>query len=209
MLPSWPPGLFASRAGSRADSVPPVKRPFWIHQMAEYVLGLLLVAQGLQSPAPLVPSIAGGLVVMNAAIVRGAPLSAFRLVSRTLHRVLDVVVLAVIVVLIVQPWIEVIPADRLIMTGIVVVMGFIWLNSNFTEKVPRAQRKAALAAAAGPPMSATATGTPLPPPTGEPVDTGSVAASGIDTSGIGSDIGRKAGRLVGNGINAAKRYGKR
>lgn len=174
--------------------------------MAEYVLGLLLVAQGLQSPAPLAPSLAGGLVVMNAAIVRGAPLSAFRLVSRTLHRVLDVVVLAVIVLLIVQPWIEVIAADRLIMTGIVVVMGFVWLNSNFAEKVPRAERKAAKAAAAGTPTSATATatGTPLPPPTGEPVDTGST-----DTGSVGGDIGRKAGRLVGNGINAAKRYGKR
>lgn len=180
--------------------------------MAEYVLGLLLVAQGLQSPAPLAPSLAGGLVVMNAAIVRGAPLSAFRLVSRTLHRVLDVVVLAVIVLLIVQPWIEVIPADRLIMAGIVVVMGFVWLNSNFAEKVPRAQRKAAATTAttatpttpatptsATAPTTATGTGTPLPPPTGEPVDTGSV----------GGDIGRKAGRLVGNGINAAKRYGKR
>jgi hypothetical protein len=208
VLPSWPPGLFASRAGSRADSVPPVKRPFWIHQIAEYVLGLLLVAQGLQSPAPLVPSIAGGLIVMNAAIVRGAPLSAFRLVSRTQHRVLDVVVLAVIVVLIVQPWIEVIPADRLIMTGIVVVMGFVWMNSNFIEKVPRAQRKAAKAA--GAPTSATApttaagAGTPLPPPTGDPVDIG-----GVDNGSVGGDIGRKAGRLVGNGINAAKRYGKR
>ncbi|MEY4231349.1 MAG: hypothetical protein RLZZ362_2198 [Actinomycetota bacterium] len=177
--------------------------------MAEYVLGLLLVAQGLQSPAPLGPSLAGGLVVMNAAIVRGAPLSAFRLVSRTLHRVLDVVVIAVIVLLIVQPWIEVIPADRLIMAGIVVVMGFVWLNSNFAEKVPRAQRKTAATAAtpqtagtptsASAPTTATGTGTPLPPPTGEPVDTGSV----------GGDIGRKAGRLVGNGINAAKRYGKR
>lgn len=177
--------------------------------MAEYALGLLLVAQGLQSPAPLAPSLAGGLVVMNAAIVRGAPLSAFRLVSRTLHRVLDVVVLAVIVLLIVQPWVEVIAADRLIMTGIVVVMGFVWLNSNFAEKVPRAQRKAAKAAAGTPtsataPATATATGTPLPPPTGEPVDTGSV-----ETGSVGGDIGRKAGRLVGNGINAAKRYGKR
>ena len=185
--------------------------------MAEYVLGLLLVAQGLQSPAPLAPSLAGGLVVMNAAIVRGAPLSAFRLVSRTLHRVLDLVVLAVIVLLIVQPWIEVIPADRLIMTGIVVVMGFVWLNSNFAEKVPRAQRKAATAtatataAAATPtsaPTTATGTGTPLPPPTGEPV--GSVGGgTGTGNGSVGGDIGRKAGRLVGNGINAAKRYGKR
>ncbi|MEX0847702.1 MAG: hypothetical protein WD023_07975 [Ilumatobacteraceae bacterium] len=158
-----------------------MKRPFWIHQVAEYIVGLLLVAQGLQSPAPLAPSVAGGLVVINAAIVRGAPLSAFRLVSRSVHRVLDIVVLGIIVVLIVQPWIEVIPADRLIMGGIVVVLGFVWLNSNFAEKPPKAPRAAVVAS-------------------------GTAAPNDV---GVGAGVGRKAGRLVGNGINAAKRYGKR
>jgi hypothetical protein len=161
--------------------VPLVKRPFWIHQFAEYILGLILVAQGLQSPAPLGPSLAGGLVVLNAAIVRGAPLSAFRLVSRTVHRVLDLVVLAFIVVLIVQPWMEVIAGDRLIMAGIVVMMSFVWLNSNFTEK--RSKQPAQ-------PTQPARTAQPAQP-------------------AGGGDIGRKAGRLVGNGINAAKRYGKR
>lgn len=181
-----------------------MKRPFWIHQVAEYVLGLVLVAQGLQSPAPLVPSLAGGLVVVNAAIVRGAPLSAFRLVSRTMHRVLDVVVLAIIVVLIVQPWIEVIAADRLIMAGIAVVMGFVWLNSNFAEKRPKQPKQPKQPQQPQQAQQAEQNQdqprAPLPPPTGQAVDPG---------PGVGADLGRKAGRLVGNGINAAKRYGKR
>ena len=96
-----------------------------------------------------------------------------------------------------QPWIEVIAADRLIMGGIVVVMGFVWLNSNFAEKKakqpkPQPQQQ--------PRPAQQQAGAPLPPPTGQPVDPG---------TGTGAHIGRKAGRLVGNGINAAKRYGKR
>ena len=51
------------------------KRPFWLHQAAEYLLGAVLIAQGLQSPTPAVPAVAGGLIMANAAIVRG-PLAA-------------------------------------------------------------------------------------------------------------------------------------
>ena len=58
-----------------------VRRPFWLHQAAEYLIGLVLVAQGLQSPTPLVPTLAGGVVIVNAAVVEG-PLGAFRLVPR-------------------------------------------------------------------------------------------------------------------------------
>ena len=31
------------------------KRPFWMHQLVEYILGVALVASGTQSPEPLVP----------------------------------------------------------------------------------------------------------------------------------------------------------
>ena len=30
-------------------------RPFWIHQFAEYLIGIALVSQGLQDTEPLVP----------------------------------------------------------------------------------------------------------------------------------------------------------
>ena len=38
-------------------------RPFWIHQLVEYLIGLALVAQGLQEQDPTVPAVAGMLVV--------------------------------------------------------------------------------------------------------------------------------------------------
>ena len=50
-------------------------RPFWIHQLAEYLIGVALVAQGLQEKDPLVPAVAGVLVIVNASVVRG-PLGA-------------------------------------------------------------------------------------------------------------------------------------
>ena len=58
------------------------KRPFWMHQLVEYILGGALIACGLQSPTPLVPAVLGGLIMLNAAITKG-PLGAFRVISRT------------------------------------------------------------------------------------------------------------------------------
>ena len=37
------------RMGERA------MRPFWVHQLAEYLIGIALVAQGMQDISPVVP----------------------------------------------------------------------------------------------------------------------------------------------------------
>ena len=71
-----------------------VLRPFWLHQAAEYLIGMVLVALGLQSLDPVVPTLAGGLVILNAALVDG-PLGAFRLFSRRAHRIADLVVIGI------------------------------------------------------------------------------------------------------------------
>ena len=81
-------------------------RPFWMHQLVEYIIGLILVATGLQDPEPLVPAVVGGVVLLNAAVAIG-PLGAFRLVGRRLHRVVDLVVIAFVVVAAIQPWVDV------------------------------------------------------------------------------------------------------
>ena len=72
-------------------------RPFWLHQAAEYLIGLVLVAMGLQSLDPAVPTLAGGLVILNAALVDG-PLGAFRMFSRRAHRIVDLVVIGILLV---------------------------------------------------------------------------------------------------------------
>jgi hypothetical protein len=108
-----------------------------MHQTVEYILGGVLVAQGLQSPDPVIPALAGGLILLNAATVKGAPLSAFRLFPRQMHRVLDLVVIALIIVAAVRPVVDVDPGARVVMGGIAAVLAFVWLQTTFAEKAKK------------------------------------------------------------------------
>jgi hypothetical protein len=123
-------------------------RPFWIHQLAEYLIGVALVAQGMQDPEPLVPSLAGVLVMVNASIVR-APLGAFRLVGRGVHRWLDAVVILAIAFGAVQPWVTVDVGGRLIMLVMLVPLGFLWFYTDWAERIARKDRRAAQAGQRG------------------------------------------------------------
>src|SRR4051794_11893607 len=161
------------------------KRPFWLHQMAEYILGLALVTVGVQSPTPLMPCIVAMVIIIHAAITK-APLAAFRVIDRRLHRVIDVGVIAFEVVAAVQPLVSIEATTRMMMLAIAAVHAFIWFQSSYIEKV---KRKAlapdpAAAATAGP------AGTPTP--------------SAAAPTGRSADIGRSAGRLVGNGVRVVR-----
>jgi hypothetical protein len=114
-----------------------VLRPFWLHQCAEYLIGLLLVAMGLQSMEPAVPTIAGGVVLLNAALVDG-PLGAFRLFSRRGHRVVDVVVIVALAVVAVVPQLDLDATSRILLAGAAVVLGVVWWNSAFESRRSRA-----------------------------------------------------------------------
>ena len=142
------------------------KRPFWMHQLVEYILGGALIASGLQSPTPLVPAVVGGLVMLHAALTIG-PLGAFRVIGRRTHRVIDVVIISIEFLAVVQPWIELDNGTRIIIAGIASVHLFVWWNTNFAER-PKSER---------------------------------VSGEG----GRSAEVGRFAGRLVGNGVNAVRR----
>lgn len=161
------------------------KRPFWMHQLVEYILGGALVASGLQSPQPLVPSLLGGLILLHAAVTRGA-LAAFRLIDRKLHRVLDPLVIGLEIVGALQQWISVDNATRFVIGGIAAVHFVVWLGSSFTEKATK-PKAAARSSAAAPTPGASATVTP------------------DAVGGRSADIGRSAGRLVGGGVQAVRR----
>jgi hypothetical protein len=160
-----------ARTASDASPAAKAKRPFWMHQIAEYLLGGVLVAQGLQSPTPVMPAVAGALIMLNAAIVRG-PLAAFRVVGRGTHRVLDVVVIVAVLVGGLQPVVHVEAGTRMVMIAIAAVMAFIWWQTSFVE---RAQRRAAISA----------------------------------DQGRSTEVGRLAGRAVGDGVNLVRRLRKR
>jgi hypothetical protein len=116
-------------------------RPFWIHQLVEYIIGLALIAQGMQDPEPLVPASAGVLVLVNAAAVRG-PMGAFKFIGRRVHRWLDLLVGAVVVVGALQPWIDVEVTGRAIMLVMLLPLGFLWFYTDWEERPGRRQRRA-------------------------------------------------------------------
>ena len=123
-------------------------RPFWVHQLAEYLIGISLVAQGMQDIEPLVPTVAGAVVMVNAALVRG-PLGAFKLVGRRLHRWLDIAVMLIIPAGALQPWIAVEVSGRLIMGVILVPLGFLWSYTDWAERKERKERRVAPAGSTG------------------------------------------------------------
>jgi len=144
----------------------PAKRPFWMHQVVEYILGGALVASGLQSPTPAVPSVLGGIVMLHAAITVG-PVGAFRVLQRRLHQVIDIVVIATELLAGVQPWINLESGTRIIIVGIAIVHLFVWWQTSFATRTKSLK----------------------------------VSTEG----GRSTEVGRIAGRLVGNGVNAVRR----
>ncbi len=152
-----------------------VRRPFWAHQLIEYLLGIGLISMAIQLPQPAVPAVLGLVIILNAAITKGAA-GAFRWAGKGAHRRLDVVVMLLLLAGAVQPWISMDNTSRLLLGVIAFVLWFVWFHTDFTEKVPRAERKAAAAAAEG---------------TDRPSS---------------EQIGRGAGRAVGGGVNSLKRW---
>ena len=144
------------------------QRPFWLHQLVEYLIGIVLVSASFQTPDPGLPAVLGVLILVNAAIVIG-PVGAFRLVTRRLHRQLDLVVIALLVVGAVQPWLTVEGTTRLLLGVIAVVMFSVWFHTDFAERSERKQRRAAAAPASS------------------------------------EELGRRAGRLAGQGVRAIKK----
>jgi hypothetical protein len=142
-----------------------VKRPFWMHQLVEYLLGVALLSQGLQTTEPLVPTVLGALVLLNAAIVDG-PLSAGRAVSRPVHRGADAVLVAMMVAAVI--FVDSLTSSVRIMIGFsAAIMAFLIWRSDYRTRVKRA-----------------------------PVTPG---------DGRSEEVGRLAGRAVGQGVQAWRR----
>jgi hypothetical protein len=112
------------------------RRPFWVHQVAEYLLGVALILQGLQMPTPVIPTVAGLAVLINAASVRG-PLSAFRVFDRAGHALADLVLVAVLVIAAVQPVIGIDALGRMLMGLVAVVLVVVWYHTDFGERSAR------------------------------------------------------------------------
>lgn len=146
-----------------------------MHQLAEYVVGVALVAYGLRSPTPLVPAVAGAVIASHTAFTEG-PLAAFRVIPRRIHRILDPLVVAVCLAGAVQPWISCESSTRLVVGGAALAVSLMWLNTSFVSRADRRHQ-------AG-------TGSPTPELSTE---------SPVDRS---TAIGRQAGRAAGKALRA-------
>ena len=110
------------------------KRPFWLHQIAEYIVGIALIAVGAQSPTPLWPTLAGALVLVNTAMADG-PFGAFRRVSRRAHHVADFVVLAVLIGVCLVPRID--TGVRVVLTLVAFVDAVVVWQSDYRPREKR------------------------------------------------------------------------
>lgn len=166
-------------------------RPFWMHQIVEYIIGASFVSTAVASSTPVVPVVLGGVILVNTAVAIG-PAGAFRLVHRQVHRVLDVVIMALVVVASVQPFVEVQNGTRLLMLALTLVMAFVWWNSDFATRDERKQRRGSSSSKPSSSKSSSAK------------RAGQAAAARTDSE----ELGKAAGRSAAGTFLAAKRLKK-
>ncbi len=164
-----------------------------MHQAVEYIIGGAFVASGLQSPEPIVPTLMGGLIMINTACSKG-PLSAFRVFGKRIHRLLDAALILLALAAAAQPLIAIDEGTRFIMALLAVCMGVIWIQSDFTERARKPSRFSRPGAS---------------PTGGASAEQGTRGASSPSASTLSTEpdgttadtIGRTAGRLAGKGVN--------
>jgi hypothetical protein len=120
------------------------KLPFWIHQIVEYGIGVMLIFQAVQSPRPVIPLFAGLAVVLLAATADG-PAACFHAVSRPIHRVLDYIVAAAFLVAAIVFGSSMGGAGQILLVLGALALGVLTLRSDYRPKAARrAQTKATL-----------------------------------------------------------------
>jgi len=106
-------------------------RGFWLHQLVEYAIAILLIVMSAQIHKPLVPVLFGIALLLNVALADGA-MSAFKLLSRGMHRLIDWVI--IIGCLISAVIFDVGASGRLALVGVGLVLGVISLGTNFAKR---------------------------------------------------------------------------
>jgi hypothetical protein len=119
---------------------PSTKLAFWIHQLVEYAVGLLLAYQAIHSPKPVIPVLAGLVVIVLAATADG-PAAAWRVVPRRVHRVLDIVVALGLVAAAILLGDQVGGAGQIILAVGALAMGMLILRSDYRPRRPRSTTK--------------------------------------------------------------------
>ena len=117
-----------------AKSTRSTGRGFWLHQIVEYLIAAALILMSAQSDYPIVTSAFGIALLINVTIADG-PLSAYKIISRLVHRIIDW--LYVIALLVGSITLDIDQSTRTTLFGVAIALVVIALTTNYTKKVFR------------------------------------------------------------------------
>lgn len=106
-------------------------RGFWLHQLVEYAIAIALIMMSAQTRQPLVPVLFGVALLINVAVADGA-MSAFKFLSRRVHRYIDWVI--IIGCLVSAVIFDSDATGRLALLGVALVLAVIGLGTNFAKR---------------------------------------------------------------------------
>ncbi len=112
----------------------PVGRGFWLHQIVEYLIAAALILISAQSDYPIVTSAFGIALLINVTITDG-PLSAYKIISRKIHRIIDW--LYVVALIVGALALDIDQSTRSTLFGVAIALVVIALSTNYTKKVFR------------------------------------------------------------------------
>ena len=107
-------------------------RGFWLHQIVEYLIAAALILMSAQSEYPIVTSAFGITLLINVTITDG-PLSAYKIISRQVHRIIDW--LHVVALIVGAIALEIDQSTRTTLFGVAIALVVIALTTNYTKRV--------------------------------------------------------------------------
>jgi hypothetical protein len=175
--------------------------PFWIHQLAELLLGLLLLVEGARTGEHTAVLVALGGLLLALALCSDGALGAWRWIGRRVHRVLDLVVAAVLALSPLVLGLDQVVAIVLLELAAAAVL-WLALRTEWRPKPTRAERRRAPLTDAPPPAP---TPSEAAPARSRPVPSPPLARKLGGAVGRARDDGpRQLGRLVGRARRAAR-----
>jgi hypothetical protein len=115
------------------------KLTFWMHQLTEYALAMVLASAAIRAPKPWFPLVAAGLIAAIAATADG-PLGAFNVVSRSRHRIVDHVAAGVLLVASGAMWTTVRAGSAGLVVGIAFLLVVLSFRTDYSPKPVRERR---------------------------------------------------------------------
>ncbi len=117
-----------------SQTAKPSGRGFWLHQIVEYLVAAALILTSAQSEYSLITAAYGVALLINVTVVDG-PLSADKIISRQVHRVIDW--LYVVALVVGASLLEIDQSTRMTLVGVAIALVLIALTTNYTKKVFR------------------------------------------------------------------------